>query len=194
MVDGDADTAAIEKLYLTGRDHLTGTDAETEYVRVEMWRPAITGSTRYFKARKFKVSIEVTNNNGAGGETVVVSGNLNCVGDPIDGYFDITTLTFTEGEYTETLGTLTVTSVAGTTSGTTKITVDPTLTSGNLYMYKSAITTTAPNLNDDCSTGYSAWNGTSDITTLNGNSICIVEVDTSFKAKKAGTATVVSKA
>jgi hypothetical protein len=194
MVDGDAATAAIEKLYDTGRNRLTGSDAETEYVRVEMFRPATPGSERYFKARKETVAIIVSNVNGNGGETIVVSGNLNAVGDHIDGYWDTVSQKFTPGEYTETLEALTVTSVAGSTSGTTKITVTPTLTSGNLYMYKTASTVTAPNLNDDCSAGYTVWNGSNDITALTGNQILIVECNTSFKVKKAGIATVAAKA
>lgn len=194
MVNGDADTAAIEKLYNVGRNHLVGTDAEAEYVRVELFSPATPNSTRYFKARKFKVAIEVTNFNGAGGETVVVTGNLNAVGDPIDGYWDTVEQEFTAGEYTETLGTLTATSAAGTTTGTTKVTVSPALISGNIYMYKTASTVTLPSLNDSALNGYTPWNGVADITAVTGNEILIVECNTSFLIKKAGKATVVSKA
>ena len=189
LIVDDAEAVAVEELYYIGRDHEVGSDAEREYVRVELFAPAVEGSTRYFKARKFKVAVEVSNFNGAGGETMTASGNLNCVGDPINGYFDIEEKLFTKGDYTETLGTLTVTSAAGSTTGTTKITVDPTLTSGYSYMYKTASTVTAPLLNDDC-TGYTAWNGTNDISAVTGNKICIVEVDSSYRAKKAGIATV----
>lgn len=188
-----AEIEAVEELYFIGRNHAVGSDAEREYVRVELFLPALPGSTRYFKARKFKVAVEVTNSQGAGGETMTGAGNLNCVGDPVFGYFDIQEKEFHEGEYAETLGALTVTSVEGSTTGTTKITVDPTLTSGNFYMYKTASTVTAPSLNDDCS-GYQVWNGTAEITGLTGNKICIVEVDSSLKAKKAGIATVTAKA
>lgn len=188
-----AETEAIEELYYIGRDHKVGSDAEREYIRVELFAPAATGSTRYFKARKFKVAVEVSNFNGAGGETVTASGNLNCVGDPIIGYFDIQEKVFVEGDYTESLGILTVTSIAGAATGTTKVTVAESLTSGNVYMYKTASTVTVPSLNDDCST-YTLWNGIADITAVTGNQICIVEVNSSFLAKKTGIATVVSKA
>jgi len=180
-------------LYNVGRNHLVGADAETTYIRADKYDPAITGSTRYFKARKFKVSIEVSGAAGAGGETLVSTGNLNCVGDPIFGYFDTVTKTFVEGEYTETLGTLTVASIAGATSGKTKITVTEPLTSGNVYMYKTASTVTAPILDDDC-ISYTVWDGVSDIVAVTGNLICIVEVNSQFKAKKTGTQTVTSKA
>jgi hypothetical protein len=95
-----------------------------------------------------------------------------------------------------TIGTLTITSIAGTTTGTTKITISPTLTGGNSYMHKTSSTVSIPDLEDVCntSTGYTAWNGTDDITATTGNEILIVEVDSTFKAVKAGKATVTAKA
>jgi hypothetical protein len=94
------------------------------------------------------------------------------------------------------LGALTVTSAAGTNTGTTKITVSPVLTSGDSYMYKTASSVSLPLLGDICNTaaGYTAWDGTADITATTGNNIVIVEVDSSFKAIKAGKATVTAKA
>lgn len=94
----------------------------------------------------------------------------------------------------ETLGSLTVNSAAGTTSGKTVITVTPALTSGNDYKYKTALTVTMPLLNDSTSTGYTPWDGTSEITATTGNEILIVEVDNTGAVKKAGKATVTAKA
>jgi len=187
------DQVAAMYLYNIGRNHAIGVDAETDYIKVDLYDPCVVGSAQFFKARKFRVCIEVSGAAGAGGETMVSTGNLNTVGDPILGYFDTVTKKFTEGEYTESLGVLTVTSVAGATTGTTKITVAPTLTSGNLYMYKTASTVTAPVLDADC-TSYTAWNGTADIIATTGDKICIVEVNASLLAKKTGIATVTSKA
>lgn len=48
-----------------------------------------------FKARKFRVSIEVSSTEGEGGSIVKMSGNLNAVGDFVDGTFDTSTKTFT---------------------------------------------------------------------------------------------------
>ena len=93
-----------------------------------------------------------------------------------------------------TLGTLTVTSIAGATSGKTALTVSPTLTSGNSYKYKTAATVTLPSLNDSTSSGYTTWDGSSEITATTGNQILVVEVDSNGLVKKAGTATVASKA
>lgn len=89
---------------------------------------------------------------------------------------------------------LSVTSEAGTDTGKTKITVSPSLETGNSYMYKTDTTVTLPNYGDTLSTGYTAWNGTSDITATSGNKVAIVEVDSNSKALKGGIATVVSAA
>lgn len=88
---------------------------------------------------------------------------------------------------------LTVTSAAGTATGKTKITVTPTATSGNSYKYKLAANPTIPEFDAVCSTGYTAWNGTDEITATAGQKIVIVEVDANNKAKKAGIATVTVK-
>lgn len=82
---------AIIALYNVGRDHKTGSDAEFEYVRVELWQP-VDGSDNTYKARKFVVSAEISDISGE--DDQVVSGNLNAVGDPVDGTFNVTTKTF----------------------------------------------------------------------------------------------------
>lgn len=94
----------------------------------------------------------------------------------------------------DSLGTLTVTSAAGTTSGTTKVTVAPALASGNSYKYKTGSALTAPVYDQLISGGYTNWDGSADITAVTGNTIFIVEVDGAGKAKKAGQTTVAAKA
>lgn len=93
-----------------------------------------------------------------------------------------------------TLGTLTVTSAAGTDVGNTKITVSPTKAGGNSYKYKVAANPTMPSYDQVCTTGWTAWDGSADITAATGQKIVIAEVDGSNKAKKAGIATVTAKA
>lgn len=91
------------------------------------------------------------------------------------------------------LGTLTVVSVAGTSSGNTAVYVNPALTGGNSYKYVTGEApldwptygTTAPG---------TAWNGTDGIAATTGDEIMIIEVDSTGKALKAGTATVTAKA
>ncbi len=90
-----AEEEAVMELYMIGRDQKTGADAQREYIRVELFRPHATDPNT-FAARKFNVSVEVSSFAGAGGETITVSGNLNAVGNFVDGYFDVTNRTFTE--------------------------------------------------------------------------------------------------
>ena len=90
---------AIDDIISIGRDHAIGSAAERDYVRVDLFNPVAEGVTDKFLARKFRVAVEVSSMTGGGGETVTASGNLNCVGDPVQGYFDTTTKTFTEGAY-----------------------------------------------------------------------------------------------
>lgn len=91
--DTIADEKAVMALHKVGRDHLTGMDAEFNYVRVDLY-DAGTGEGVY-KARKFKVSAEISDFKGNGGDKLEVSGTLNAVGDPIQGTFDVKTKTFT---------------------------------------------------------------------------------------------------
>ena len=95
---------------------------------------------------------------------------------------------------TAALGTLTVTSAAGTKSGDTKITVSPALTSGNEYRYRIADAEELPVYNETCITGWQEWDGTSDITAETGKTIIIAEVNASLCCKKAGSAAITAKA
>lgn len=92
-----------------------------------------------------------------------------------------------------TLGTLTVTSAAGTTSGTTKLTVTPAKASGNSYKYKAAASAT-PVVHGQNVQTWTAWDGTSDITAATGQVVTVVECSGDYKAKSAGNATVTAKA
>ena len=87
---------AIMFLYDVGRNQKTGSAAETDYVRVELFNP-VGESSSTFKARKFHVAVEVASFAGAGGETIKVTGNLNNVGSFVDGTFDVSTKEFTAG-------------------------------------------------------------------------------------------------
>lgn len=90
-----------------------------------------------------------------------------------------------------TLGTLTVNSAAGTEEGDTAITVTPTLTYGNHYVYKTDTSVTLPTeYGEDVSEGWQSWNGTAEIAATTGNEIGIVESDTNNKAVAAGKTTV----
>lgn len=98
-----------------------------------------------------------------------------------------------EVDESETLGTLTVTSSAGSASGKTAINVSPQKAEENSYKYKTASSVSLPAYGDICSSGYTAWDGIAEISATTGNKILIVEVNSSNEAVKAGTATVTSK-
>ncbi|MEG2412567.1 MAG: hypothetical protein RSA29_17180 [Clostridium sp.] len=180
---------AVEFICNIGEMQLVGTDAETNYIIVDLDKQGSEANT--FKARKFKVAIEVASFDNNDGE-MAATGNLLGIGDLVVGTFNVTTKTFTAG-FNDALGVLTVTSSAGLTSGKTTITVTPTLTGGNSRKYKTAASLNLPVVNESCDIGYTVWDGTSEIVATTGNKILIVEIDPSNKAKKAGIATVTSK-
>ncbi|MFR4251210.1 MAG: hypothetical protein ACLUR9_06010 [Christensenellales bacterium] len=91
------------------------------------------------------------------------------------------------------LDNLSVTSVAGTASGDTKVTVSPALTAGNSYKYKVADNAVLPAVGQNVRT-WSSWDGTSDITAATGKEIVVVECDAAYRAVKGGVATVTAKA
>ena len=89
------------------------------------------------------------------------------------------------------LATLTVQSVAGTEAGDTAITVTPTLTEGNHYVYQTGASVTLPTeWGADVSSGWAAWNGTDQIAATTGNEIGVVEANSQNQAVGAGKTTV----
>lgn len=92
-----------------------------------------------------------------------------------------------------TLGTLTVQSAAGSSSGETSITVNPPASEGNTYVYQTGSTVTLPTYGQTMS-GWSTWDGSSDIAATTGNEIGIVEVNASNQAVAAGKTTVTANA
>lgn len=122
-------------------------------------------------------------------------GNLTCEDTVISGIVlfaertdGIVVSTITGGN---TLGTLTVNSASGTSTGNTKITVTPALGSGNSYKYKIGDAAQEVTYGKFVQT-WSAWNGTDEIKAENGKTITIVECDSSYKAVKAGSKVIVS--
>lgn len=92
-----------------------------------------------------------------------------------------------------TLGALTVTSAAGTASGTTALTVNPAKASGNLYKYKTAAAATEVAYGQNVQ-GWQAWDGSEAVTAATGQVITVVECGSDYKALKAGSTTVTAKA
>ncbi len=86
-----------------------------------------------------------------------------------------------------------VTSAAGSTSGKTVLTVVPEKATGNTYSYKTSASVTEPTIGSGV-TGYTSWDGSSEITATTGNEIVVVELDSNNKVVKFGKTTVTSKA
>ncbi|HCP14827.1 MAG TPA: phage major capsid protein [Peptococcaceae bacterium] len=104
-----------------------------------------------------------------------------------------TTKTF-ETDYANTeLGALGVTSVAGTLSGDTLITVTGAEVSGTTLGYKVAGKAAAVSCGDS-NTGYTAFTTPADITAATGKIITMAEFDAAGRAIKVGSAQVVAKA
>lgn len=88
---------------------------------------------------------------------------------------------------------LSVASVAGATSGKTKITTGYTLKSGEAYKYKTDAST-APTVGyGETPDGWTSWDGTSDITATTSHKISVCVVDRTGVAVALGSATVTSK-
>ena len=89
---------------------------------------------------------------------------------------------------------LTVISLAGSSLGKTAVYVAPALSGANTYVYKTAASVALPALDAVLTAGWTAWDGSADITATTGNMIVIAEIDGDDKCKLAGSAVVVSAA
>ncbi len=94
---------------------------------------------------------------------------------------------------TPTLETLTVQSAAGTDTGTAALTVTPAKEKAtNVYKYKLGASAETVTYGQNVKS-WSVWDGHSDINATAGQKITVVEADSTFKAQKAGNATVTVK-
>ena len=94
---------------------------------------------------------------------------------------------------TPTLGTLTVTSAAGTATGDTKLTVSPAKEKAtNVYKYKAGTAAPTVTYGQNLRT-WSTWDGESDLTIATGQKVTVAECDSTYKAQNAGNATVTAK-
>ena len=85
---------AIEYIRNIGELMLTGTDTETEYIIVDLDKPALVVGD--FHARKFNVAISVDSTEDNDGE-LGLSGNFLGQSEPIEGTFTISTKEFVAG-------------------------------------------------------------------------------------------------
>lgn len=83
---------AIAFIASIGRKELTGNEAETEYVRVDL---AGEKQANGYPARKRRIAVEVSSFEDNDGE-LKGSGNLLGIGDWVEGFFDTATKKFSE--------------------------------------------------------------------------------------------------
>ena len=94
---------------------------------------------------------------------------------------------------TPTLGTLTVTSAAGTATGDTKITVNPAKeNANNVYKYKVATDAVTVGYGQNLR-NWTSWDGKADVKATTGQKITVVECDGTYKALNAGNTSVTAK-
>ena len=94
---------------------------------------------------------------------------------------------------TPALGTLTVTSAAGTATGDTKITVNPAKeNTGNVYKYKVAADAVTVGYGQNLR-NWTSWDGKADIKATTGQKITVVECDGTYKALNAGSVSITAK-
>ncbi len=86
--------AAISFIKNISDHELTGEDAETDYVKVDLDQ-AINNKENTFHARKRRVAVEIASNPNNDGE-LGISGNLLAVSDWEEGEFNTSTKTFTK--------------------------------------------------------------------------------------------------
>lgn len=85
--------AVIELLRAMGATLATGAGCEVEVVVYDAWEENVT--TKQAPAQKFTMAVAMDSTaSGSGGEKLGFSGTLHAVGDPIQGYFDLVTLTW----------------------------------------------------------------------------------------------------
>lgn len=87
------DEEAIVFFFEIGRNQKVGTEAEVEYIRVDLFAEPVGGA---YPARKFNTAVEIASIAGAATEIVRVTGTLHQVGQIVLGTFNPQTKTFTE--------------------------------------------------------------------------------------------------
>ena len=90
------DETAVMKIYNIARDRKVGTAAEVDYIRTDITVDETgTPLATAVPARKFRCSVEVTEFSGSPTEELKLTGNLNGIGDHVDGTFMLATKAFT---------------------------------------------------------------------------------------------------
>ena len=90
------DELAMMKIYNIARNRLVGSNAEVDFIRTDITvNTSGVPLTTAVPARKFRCSVEVTEFSGTPTEELKLTGNLNGIGDHVDGTFMLATKIFT---------------------------------------------------------------------------------------------------
>ncbi len=90
------DQQAVMKIYNLARNRLVGSQSEVNYIRTDITVDEDGAPlTTAVPARLFRCSVEVSEFSGAPTEELILTGNLNGIGDFVEGTFDLSTRTFT---------------------------------------------------------------------------------------------------
>ena len=89
-----ASAKAIQWLQQVGELQKLGEECTTELVIIDRWKPIASKEKTYY-ARYSKVSAEITDITAEAGSNITISGNLNGIGDIVEGEFNIESKTFT---------------------------------------------------------------------------------------------------
>lgn len=153
-----------------------------------------SGQAQFSEYFKMRVSQLVLYNEESGGDVVtIVNATLNVDGEGMvkSGYIELS-----DGNVIPvniaTIERLDIVSTEGTQMLQTMITVSPQLEIGNHYRYKITTSATIPAVGEDLS-GWTEWNGTSEIEAEPDFKIIVAECDKNAKAIKAGATTIKSK-
>lgn len=189
-VDTWNDQEAIMLIYDIARNRKIGSNAIVEYLRTDFKvEEDGTPITTVVPARLFQCAVEVSDIQGAGGETLTMSGNLNVVGKFQDGTFDLEKREWVDGGTVpaKTLKEITLTLTASAEEGKMKVAVTPNITQNNRYLYKVSTTEIAsPDYNDNIGEGWTYWDGYDIIAIASGSYLAVAEVSNAGNVKGFG--------
>lgn len=182
------DDPVVQEVIAVSDEELIGSEAQRYIVSVNRWQ-SVAANT--FVAYRKKYAI-IPDGKGEGTDALIYSGNFKAVGENEKGTFNVLTRKFNA----TAAATLNFTCSAGSSAGHTAVgTIDPALTAGNSYVYKTDdAAITLPNAGDILDHTWAPWDGSSDIEAVSGDYLAIVEISPLSACVAAGIGTVVTPA
>jgi hypothetical protein len=152
-------------------------------------------STVYEFGNSRKTTLRLTRQNGDIIQWDITLANITNSGGDANTAADISVAIHGNGAPTfisgGLLSILAVVSVAGSVTGDTAVYINPLITASHSYKYRTGTSVDLPQYDDVLTTGWTAWDGSDEITAITGQKIVVAEILTADnKAKKAGITTV----